>query len=410
MKLRKFYKKSTSDILLSLVLFMLVSLAYFYPLLTNGKLWMATVMVSLFWIIFYLISKGKILVEKNKLMWFLSIMVLLIHSYSLKVGEYTYSFLWILFIFLLILQSGSNDILINIVKILYIFTFIYAVSTIVANLGFSSIINNVALLFRTKIYQGTINTAGLTSHYSHNGMYISIGCLCSCAFLFLKNKKSFHDYFFVIFFFAALLFTQKRGPLLAVSLSIIFTCFLTQKETIGRKLYRIMFMIIIVLLIVYTTYIVFPEIFAVFDRFSSDNILSNRQYLWQHAWNLFEENSIIGFGWGYFSHSLSVMINGIELSNQNAHNIYLQLLGETGIIGTILFLVPIVVTLIKSVGLMRRIQVGENKVSIFFSVSVQFYFLIYGLTGNTLYDRQMLIPYMISVLIYYANYNIQKLY
>ncbi|MGN1131263.1 MAG: O-antigen ligase family protein [Ruminococcus sp.] len=254
------------------------------------------------------------------------------------------------------------------------------------------------MLFRTKIYQGTLGSAGFTSHYSHNSMYIALGAIAWFAFAVNSKKKS--HIILCLLAIVAMLFTQKRGPLIALVIAILLTAVLREKGSLSKRFTKYVIAGVIILVGVYIAYLLFPVLFAVFDRFSnSDDLLSNRGYLWEYAWDLFKSSPIWGHGWGYYANSIDININSADVSNINAHNIYLQLLADTGIIGTLIFLVPMIFTLFVSIKLIKRNKNDGIAPELAFSLCFQIFFLIYGFSGNPLYDRQMFIPYMISVAI-----------
>ena len=89
----------------------------------------------------------------------------------------------------------------------------------------------------------------------------------------------------------------------------------------------------------------------------------------------------------------------------SAHDVYLQLLAETGIIGLVLFLVPAVSTLVVA---MRRSVAHrgekpyEDSFCLWACVGAQIFFLVYCFSGNPLYDPQCYIPYFMSCVVVFA--------
>lgn len=82
---------------------------------------------------------------------------------------------------------------------------------------------------------------------------------------------------------------------------------------------------------------------------------SGRSELYDVAWRMFEENPIFGVGvGGYFALFGSTTASGFEY----AHNIVLQILAETGLIGFALVLLPLLVIVGRS--LFRRPQTVES--------------------------------------------------
>ena len=403
-------KKRQKENLLFQIVFVIYStliiFSYIYPLLTANFAWSLLSIISVMLCVISLIKKYKLHINKQISLWFLTLFPILINSYSIKVHEYGYTLIWILLLLLMILAQDYTSWGVKCFKLIMYMCLIYASSTILINIGITEGIQQIALLFRNSIQQGSFKTAGLTAHYSHNGMYIAIGSILAGSFFFGKNKKKRYLFLFILFLIALLL-TQKRGPLIAVIISVFITYFFSFQESFSKKSIRIIGGILAMILSIYIFYELFPSLFSVLDRFSTnDNMLTNRQYLWDYALKMFTSNPVIGHGWGSFSHSIAIKNDVGVISNQHAHNIYLQLLAESGLIGLICFLIPMIVTLYNSLGLLKRIdkkQIGD--VSMFASTSLQLFFIIYGLSGNPLYDKQMFIPYMIAVTIYISYYR-----
>lgn len=407
---RTHYVVKKSSLILSIAYGLLIVLAYIYPWINNSRLWMIGYITEAMLCFIYIFINSKIRLNKAVSIWFLTLFPLAINNYSVQIHEYGYILTWF---FLLVLMTIAQVDVVYIKRMHYLILAlcsIYAISTLMINMGFSSLLAGVANTFRGEnIAQGTIYTAGLTSHYSHNGMYIAVGCLAVSSIFIMKRKKKWYDLLIMISFYAALLLTQKRGPLISVGIGVVVTFFVAKRESMSSKIKRIMAFVMSVLVITYILYIVFPELFGIIDRFSSDNVFSNRGYLWEFAIDMFKANPVMGKGWGTYSHSLNLNIDSVSVSNQHAHNIYIQLLAETGIVGLICFVIPMIYTLIKSIKMLQIMN--EQNVdcsSMFMSVSLQIFFMVYGITGNPLYDKQMILVYMLSVAFYLSYRTIHR--
>lgn len=399
-----FVRVSTLSLYISFIF-----MAYIYPLLNASYAWLLVSIVGLGLCTFCLLKMGKVHVSKDIAIWFCTLFPLLFNSYSLHVHEYSYTVIWILLLLMFLLSQYYTSWCKNCIILLIVLCLIYAISTIFINVGITAGFEQIALLFRPGIYQGTFRTAGLTAHYSHNGMYIAVGCILSGSLYLGNMNKRVYKFLLFVCFVIALLLTQKRGPLIALCISIITTYFLQVKENMSQKVKRIFIFSLILLVMLYISYEAFPALFSVLDRFSSDDTLSNRTYLWEFALDMFRENPIIGQGWGTYSHRLNVTVNTLVVSNQYAHNIYIQLLAETGVIGFLCFTLPMIITLYKSLKLLKDTYNDSNSgVVMFASSSMQLFFLIYGLSGNPLYDKQMYIPYMLAVASYISYHKYYK--
>ena len=135
---------------------------------------------------------------------------------------------------------------------------------------------------------------------------------------------------------------------MAALFSIILTSLIISKHKLTTKAFWLSIGILVAISVSYVGYMLFPRLFAVIDRFSTDNLLTDRQYLWHEALVMFNDNPLFGSGFGAYPHKLSVTIDTVEVTYLNAHNIYLQLLAETGIIGFICFIIPMLISLINT--------------------------------------------------------------
>lgn len=143
--------------------------------------------------------------------------------------------------------------------------------------------------------------------------------------------------------YLCMVLTFSRGAWLGLAISILIV-FLFSKE----KPYILAVIFITLLLVI-------PELDAVLTRInpgllSDDSSNIYRHYLWTTAFDTFKQNPIFGSGLGSFGFSLPShsKVGGYLVSH--AHNIYLQLLAELGLLGFIAFfgyLISIVYTAFK---------------------------------------------------------------
>lgn len=71
------------------------------------------------------------------------------------------------------------------------------------------------------------------------------------------------------------------------------------------------------------------------ERFQDPGQISPRLALWKYGWAMFKSHPWLGVGWGEFprfQYALIETLGKVELAN-NSHNIVIDLLGKTGIIG-----------------------------------------------------------------------------
>lgn len=403
---KRFYK-----IVIYLCILDVLLMVYIYPFYLSSAGWTIVTLSNLALVVYVLVSKKIYRYNKKAVIWGLTLFPLILNNFSLRNGEFGFTLLWLFFILLLLIIDERNFWIKPSLKLIYVFCGFYSVTTIIFNFKLAGVLENIAYIYRGfhPIDVGTLATAGFTRHYSHNGLYIATGFIIACSALL--SKKSKMNLLVTSLFFIGLLFTQKRGPLLAALISVILVYLITNNSKLSKKIFVFLIGVAVTIVGVYVGYILFPKLFAVIDRFSTDNLLTGRQYLWDEALDMFMECPLWGVGFGAYPHKLSVVIDTIKVTNLNAHNIYLQILAETGIIGFLCFMIPMLFSLINTLTFLRnnRMYLSERTTMVLlFSSIMQLFFLVNGITENSLYDRVIYVPYLLSVAYYISIYKSVK--
>ena len=247
--------------------------------------------------------------------------------------------------------------------------------------------------------------AGIANHYSQNGIYISVFFLILITLMlarfkkdkkFLANNKILIASVFVTL--AALLLTGKRGVLIWSIIAVTVTYMVSDKFKVST-IVRFILIVAVVTLSMYLLSFKIPAITYVFSRFQKageDNASLERFEMWKMAIEKFKDNPIFGNGFWkfrqYYSESdLSKIYhhNDERYQNLNAHNVYLQLLCETGVVGLALYLTALGSVLTRTVILVRNMKpdVPESyRFGAMLSMNIQIFYIIYSMTGNCLYD------------------------
>lgn len=191
---------------------------------------------------------------------------------------------------------------------------------------------------------------------------VGIGIVISYSgFLFYKNRKTIFGLITVLLVIA-LLFTQTRNAWLSSALIIIL---ITSYYFIKREKYKklnlfsvkkIAVVLISVILIIVLTEFIFPNVFS---RVASPKVqtteelatsmdlgsIATRFFIWQIAFNVFQQNPIIGTGFHSFRFvsleysNLDSFLYETFVYNLTPHTTVLALLADTGIIGFIGFII-----------------------------------------------------------------------
>jgi O-antigen ligase len=243
-------------------------------------------------------------------------------------------------------------------------------------------------------------TAGLTSHYSYNGIFCSLAFVTrSSKMIFSKNNKktSKNDYIFMFASFLALVLTNKRAHLIFSVLSIATAYMILNSEVFAKKLFRNILYLVITAILTYALTTIIPEAKTVFFRFFNQiDISTGRFSAWNVAWQVFTKNPIYGVGWFNFRLYYPII--------SEVHNVYLQILCEFGVIG-FMFIVPTMFwTLSLTARAVHTVKISEHRTMLAVSFSYQLFFLLYCFTGLCLTDVTQM-GYFLMCAIGYSFYS-----
>jgi O-antigen ligase len=87
------------------------------------------------------------------------------------------------------------------------------------------------------------------------------------------------------------------------------------------------------------------------ERFKDAGQIAPRLALWKYGWTMFKTHPLLGVGWGEFpsyQFELVKTLGGVEIAN-NSHDIFIDLLAKTGLIGIAIVLIGLVAWLVRVV-------------------------------------------------------------
>jgi O-antigen ligase len=118
---------------------------------------------------------------------------------------------------------------------------------------------------------------------------------------------------------------------------------------------------------------------------------AGREQLRVQAVEYFKSNPLLGIGWTNYK-------NLFLLRKTHVHNIYYQLLCESGIIGFAIFIFFFISSFFRTI---KKIALADDESFeyswLLLSLYIQIYFLLYGISGNPLYDIEETILYFFAV-------------
>jgi O-antigen ligase len=132
---------------------------------------------------------------------------------------------------------------------------------------------------------------------------------------------------------------------------------------------------------------------------SGADISSGRDILYQKAWKLYQQEPMLGIGANNFA----------KISNMgtSVHNTYLQVLCEEGLLRFPLFIIPLLIIFFKTVKEIFKNRIIESRSILLLSFFLQFVFILYSFTGNTIVNNSNFVFYFmgVSLLVYALRYR-----
>lgn len=374
------------------------------------------ILMSVLFLLYYTIQNKGFIIYKIELMWLVFFMYFLFNI--LYQSNFSKTFFvdilvfFVLFLILLLIKLDIEYYKISI-NIMLVITVIYAFSTFFQYFNIDLYTRLVLPLFSSghqvqimTLYNNSVYT-GFTTQTAYLAGYLVYGI--GGFLLFFKERTTklsrLLSIIAILFLFMALLLTGKRAHLLFMIIALALTyLFSTELKKFFSKSLKLIFTLImtiiawIVLFRVYEPNIDTPIIGKVYYRISDtitgfiagEDITSGRTLLYDYAFKLFNETPIFGIGWKEFHHLSIGVIN--QDAGSHPHNIYFQLLTELGLVGFILFMIPITYILFKTIKILMNTKLLFNldmrwKTVLQFSLFSQMFFLLYGITGNGLTDH-----------------------
>ena len=349
--------------------------------------------------------------EKKDILCYLMLIVMIFwNNYDLKNGEYyrAFSFITVIIMYLCFPNIKKYEWRQAFLTITVFIGCFYAFFTIMTFLSPSlySAISNVLQPYNPHYnlmsYYQSGYMAGITSHYTANGIFLQIGAISTAAYVFADNERKTTKRIYVFVFLCilfSLLISGKRAHTIFTIVAFFFVYFFEKRD---RKFSRIFYfacsiVLSIVVIIVMSNYV--PELLNVVNRFietkESGSLLSGRDLLQKQLYSIISENLLIGVGWAWFPY------NNLISPGDYAHNVYLQLLGELGIIGSIPFLGFFLVSVLRGIKCIVNIRKTKKDVKkeeiilLSSAIGYQLVFLLYCSSGNPLYDYVCYFTYFV---------------
>lgn len=188
-----------------------------------------------------------------------------------------------------------------------------------------------------------------------------------------------------ILLFAAIMMTGKRMLLLIAFVFVLLAILHNQSRTV--ILSTIGTLALIAIGIAVLVYFV-PAAAVTFDRFlNTENYstIGGRETMWKWALQMFRQKPIFGYGYGTYQ-----SVSGMPY---NAHNGYLQILAEMGIVGMILFMLILLPALIRAFFNLKHEHSSKNYLVLFILLLT----MLYAVTGNVFHEYSQQLPLFMAL-------------
>lgn len=242
-------------------------------------------------------------------------------------------------------------------------------------------------------------SGGLVGSYQYAGILMAV-----CAGFYIVDyytEKGIHNVIGLAFIIIALFISGKRSLSIFTFAAYFVISFLYKGKS---KFIKFSIMNTFLILIVSLAFCFVPQVRTLIDRFlyySGDTTYNGRTYYWDVAMDIWNNNKLTGIGMGNYSLYFDKFYHRTgNLEAYDAHNIYIQLLSETGLIGTGLIIILLFISILRTykvVRLTRKIKDKKIIQLMYYSLYIQLWFIVYGLSGNPIYDASEFFIYILGV-------------
>lgn len=242
-------------------------------------------------------------------------------------------------------------------------------------------------------------SGGLVGNYQFAGMMMSISFgVMLISYYFERNRW---DAVGMVLTLMALFMSGKRTFSLLAVLAYILVARLNNDPGKRKRFISLSLFIVIAVVVAYFTV---PPVRLLLERieyYAGDTSYNGRSYFWTAAFDIFKQKKLFGIGMGCFAQYFDVFYHRLgNMKSLDAHNVYIQMAAELGIIGEALFIGLFLYSLVTTFRLLKSQNVQNNKKAMYvlvYSIFLQVWFLVYNMTGNPLYGAGQCFFYISSI-------------
>ncbi|WP_373261705.1 O-antigen ligase family protein [Hungatella hathewayi] len=382
---------------------------HFISAVFGVRIYIVLVVVAVF---FSVISKGLKLYKPTGVsyFWFLSGLIIVLEYIrsSRQMNTLTDVLVLLAGIILVTFYPRNSSGYIKSIELMAAFAMFFSVGVFLQRffpLLYKPILSLFPAVFSVSVSRISSNyVTGFSTNPGFTAGYICAGII---ALLSLRERMTKSKlYVLLITFAVTLLFTGKRGHVAFIVLTVIFCSLLPERKNKKMKRFWNWFLVLLVSVVAVMIFrdilMTIPGISRIIETFeevvSGKDVDSVRTRLSMWAFHLFLSKPLMGIGWGDYRNT--VVGNATVAAALDTHNIYMQLLCETGIVGFLLIVTAMltfwILTSKSYIECVRNGISGVWKCILHFAFLYQTYFLMMGLSANVLYDQHYQIIYFIS--------------
>lgn len=240
---------------------------------------------------------------------------------------------------------------------------------------------------------------GIAGESSYNAFCMTFGIFITFPQLISSDKKfKLYNLVYLIIVSVGISMTAKRSVLLLLFMLMVLMAAL---RIIWRPTTKKSIIIMMIALIV--IFVVAPSVFYVVMQVVTKGTgtiqLSNREWFWNIAFEMFHKKPFFGNG----INTYDFLYNARKKSSgyiafAGAHNSYIQFLAELGIAGTIIYISAIIREIIKTTSALKKninLNLDKNSDILMTAFMGILFCTLYAMSENTFYQPQQLMCFFV---------------
>ncbi len=237
---------------------------------------------------------------------------------------------------------------------------------------------------------------GLTTHYTHNATFITIGTIAYIS-NYIKTKEKKH-LLITIALIATLFLVGKRAHVLFLILSQAISYLMRRNGLKVSSIIKLSCITIASILLALAITTALPQTNYLIERLQTNgesDLSSGRFEMYKDGLRQLNDGSLlVGIGWGRYAYNTNY-------THPTLHNDYLQSLVETGIIGALIF---ISYTIVIAKNSYKYIKISNKDGALAYAItSFTLFVLFYSLTGSPRFDIDTLLLFQTIQSVSFSN-------